>query len=346
MELPARRRASQPLRILSLDGGGIRGISSLLILERIMEGIRDAHQLDRVPRPCEYFDLIGGTSTGGIIAIMLGRLGMTVDECIRAYRKVAERAFTPKAHAIIPARLNGAFSAHALEEAIKQTVTEFCTNRECVNRRRNGLSTTRVVFAITKANLDAGPTLFRTYDKSNALDGCAIWEVARATSAATTFFKSIKVGRDKIEYIDAGFGYNNPCDKLIAEAKEVFPGRSDLQILSIGTGLGDAVSIKNSRLSIIEAMKKMTTSSSRVAASLSDQYGKNGQYFRFNVEHGLEDITLSDWEQASKISANTSNYLCEKSKEIEKFVKTFGARDGQHEPGFHRFVNVPIVSPV
>jgi len=49
----------------SADGGGIRGISSLLILENIMEKLRDADGLDNVPRPCEYFDLIGGTSTGG-----------------------------------------------------------------------------------------------------------------------------------------------------------------------------------------------------------------------------------------------------------------------------------------
>ena len=49
----------------TLDGGGIRGISSLLILENIMENIRKAEHLGRVPRPCEYFDLIGGTSTGG-----------------------------------------------------------------------------------------------------------------------------------------------------------------------------------------------------------------------------------------------------------------------------------------
>lgn len=74
---------------------------------------------------------------------MLGRLGMTVNECIREYRKIAERGFTPKLHAIIPGRPNGAFSAHALEEAIKQTVTEYCTERECVNRRRNGISSTR-----------------------------------------------------------------------------------------------------------------------------------------------------------------------------------------------------------
>lgn len=47
------------------DGGGIRGISSLLILENIMEKIHEIKGLDQIPRPCEYFDLIGGTSTGG-----------------------------------------------------------------------------------------------------------------------------------------------------------------------------------------------------------------------------------------------------------------------------------------
>lgn len=47
------------------DGGGIRGKSSLLILEKIMETIRDSERLESTPRPCEYFDLIGGTSTGG-----------------------------------------------------------------------------------------------------------------------------------------------------------------------------------------------------------------------------------------------------------------------------------------
>lgn len=54
-----------PANRSNLDGGGIRGKSSLLILENIMEGIRKTKGLDSVPKPCEYFDLIGGTSTGG-----------------------------------------------------------------------------------------------------------------------------------------------------------------------------------------------------------------------------------------------------------------------------------------
>ena len=63
-------------RILTIDGGGIRGLSSLYMLDDIMEEIKKAAKETETPRPCDYFDLIGGTSTGGLIAIMLGRLGM------------------------------------------------------------------------------------------------------------------------------------------------------------------------------------------------------------------------------------------------------------------------------
>jgi hypothetical protein len=72
---------------------------------------------------------------------MLGRLGMTVNECIGAYRKVAQRAFTPKRTSILPAPPTGAFSAKALEAAIKQTVREFCVELDCAAQRGRGLST-------------------------------------------------------------------------------------------------------------------------------------------------------------------------------------------------------------
>ncbi|KXX77753.1 Calcium-independent phospholipase A2-gamma [Madurella mycetomatis] len=158
---------------------------------------------------------------------MLGRLRMTVDECIRAYRSMAERAFTPKRMTLLPASPSGAFSAKALEAAIRDTVKEFYPVAECVARRAGGHSTastcvhgeaefrdpsctSTVVLAITKDNVGARPTLFTTYDTSSSLGGCTIWQVARATSAATTFFKPIRVGRDGIEFVDAGFGHNNP----------------------------------------------------------------------------------------------------------------------------------------
>ena len=63
-------------RLLTFDGGGVRGLCSLLILREIMEEIGRRTDSEEPPRPSQYFDLIGGTSTGGLIALMLGRLGM------------------------------------------------------------------------------------------------------------------------------------------------------------------------------------------------------------------------------------------------------------------------------
>ena len=72
---------------------------------------------------------------------MLGRLGMTVDECIKAYRKVAAQAFTPKQKFKPPASPSGDFSAKKLEAAIKKTVREYCRDAECVEQRKRGGST-------------------------------------------------------------------------------------------------------------------------------------------------------------------------------------------------------------
>ena len=207
------------------------------------------------------------------------------------------------------------------------------------------LTSNRVVLTLRNDNIDARPTLFRTYDKSSSLRDCTIWEVARATSAAPTFFKPIKLGREGTEYIDAGFGYNNPCDKLIAEARNAFPGRSDLQILSIGTGHRGVVSMNDTRVSIIKALQKMATSSNEVAASLDAEYGDSGQYFRFNVEHGLENIASSDWDQDGIIAAHTNNYLSRNSRAIERFVKTFTTRGEQSKPDSLQFMKVLTTSP-
>lgn len=87
---------AESLRLLSLDGGGIKGLTTLLILKRIFRTLREVGHLDEEPKPYEVFDLIAGTSTGGIIAIMLGRLHMTIDECITAYEIVGKRVFGKK----------------------------------------------------------------------------------------------------------------------------------------------------------------------------------------------------------------------------------------------------------
>jgi patatin-like phospholipase/acyl hydrolase len=92
--------------LLVADGGGVRGLSSLLILQRLMQqinsSIEEARQNDpdkephQEVQPHEIFDLVAGTSTGGLIAIMLGKLGMNIEECIRTYHDLSTRIFGKK----------------------------------------------------------------------------------------------------------------------------------------------------------------------------------------------------------------------------------------------------------
>lgn len=91
-------RSPESLRILCLDGGGIKGYTSLLILKRILRTMMVEGQLEEIPRPCNVFDLITGTSTGGLIAVMLGRLHMTIDECILKYEQVGGKVFGKRPH--------------------------------------------------------------------------------------------------------------------------------------------------------------------------------------------------------------------------------------------------------
>lgn len=83
------------------------------------------------PKPCEYFDLIGGTSTGGLIAIMLGRLKMDVGDCIKAYIQLSEDVFQPRRAkfnifgiASDVLKVKERFDSKALESAIQNIVSK------------------------------------------------------------------------------------------------------------------------------------------------------------------------------------------------------------------------------
>jgi hypothetical protein len=168
------------------------------------------------------------------------------------------------------------------------------------------------VLAVTKADIGALPTKFKTYKIGDDFRECKIWEVARATSAA------ISCGEQEIEFIDAGFGHNNPSEILLSEAEDLFIDENCDCILSIGTGLNDVISIEDSRRSILSALKKMATSSENVHRRLAERLPED-VYFRFDVARGLNDITLSDWEKSSRISAHTTNYLAE--IQVERSIK-------------------------
>lgn len=83
-----------------------------------------APRRDQIPKPCDHFDLICGTGTGGLIAIMLGRMRLDLETCKEVYVRMTRKVFeTDKTIAGIPYR-STLFKASKLEEAIKECVRE------------------------------------------------------------------------------------------------------------------------------------------------------------------------------------------------------------------------------
>lgn len=211
-------------KILCLDGGGVRGLASLMIVKNLMDllGTQRGGRLE----PWQEFDMIGGTSTGGLIAIMLGRLRMSVDDCIDAYTKLSEKIFEPvlsKANvpgrAIQKLRAEGKFEAHVLEEQIKQLLRKRGWPEEAL-LTDNSADAPKVFVTAVQA-IDADSVVIRSYNNSRAWDEvssrCRIWEAARATSAASTFFDPITIGN--IRYVDGALQDNNPIFKADEESR-------------------------------------------------------------------------------------------------------------------------------
>ena len=167
----------------------------------------------------------------------------------------------------------------------------------------------------------AGPTLFRSYDVAkNKEYNCEIWEAARATSAAPTFFKRIKIGPSGsgIDYVDAGIGCNNPIKQVIAEAARVFGEEASVGcIVSIGTGQSGSVGLaqpdtfqKLLPTVLIKALKEIATDSGRIAEEMELRYKDiPGLYNRFDVDRGLHLVSLAEWKQLGRVREYTKNYM-------------------------------------
>ena len=207
---PVTMKAEQPKvrKILSLDGGGVRGLSIIIILKHLMRNLNRKRQVEA--QPWQEFDMIGGTSTGGIIAIMLGRLHMTLDECEIAYKELSSKIFTARnRHNLDPRRMydfleaNGKFSAQPLEESVRE-VLETCHLAENELLQNRDPEACKVFVCATRA-LNSTPAVLRSYETAKHdpyYDDCQIREAVRATSAASTFFPEISIGRHKEVFVD------------------------------------------------------------------------------------------------------------------------------------------------
>jgi len=315
------------LRLLSLDGGGVYGLSELFILRGLMERIKLKEQLDHEPCPCDYFDLIGGTGVGGLIALMLGCLRMSIPQAIEHYSLFAEQVFSKGKKNFG----DGKFKASVFENAVKQLVektTNYADLRLIDNRWNHGGCNTFVC-----ARMAGGtPVLFRTYlAPENQSPNCKIWEAARATSATPMIFKHIRIidAGFGLSYIDGGPGYNNPTGKVEEEAELLFPGRTIACIINIGTGLPPVLRIPKANLwqkrvltDVSRALQDGANDCEAMSGAMEKRYrNQPGTYFRFNVMERLQGVGLADWHQIEQVEVQTVDYLKDVDEKISFAVE-------------------------
>ncbi|WP_074406161.1 patatin-like phospholipase family protein [Aquimarina megaterium] len=231
---------NKPKRILALDGGGIRGALTLGFLERAEEILKKREGNPNLLL-CDYFDLIGGTSTGAIIAAGLS-IGMTASEIKDLYLTIGDKIFGKKRNWLLNPfkRYKAEFDFKPLEEELEKVFgditigsNEIKTGLCIVTKRADTLSTWPII------NHPKGK--YFNYNK-----GMLLRQVVRASAAAPSYFipQKIDVGHREIgTFIDGGVSLaNNPALQLFLVATlSEFPfrwktGEDNLSLLSVGTG--------------------------------------------------------------------------------------------------------------
>ena len=216
---------AQSIKVLSIDGGGIRGIIPAVILAELQKRIgTDFGQV---------FDLIAGTSTGGIIALGIGTKcknggPYAASELVGLYVQNGPSIF--KKNFLTPERelVHPKYSPDALEAALA------------------------TFFGDAQFDSALAPLLISSYDLQSQLPfffkshriaakpgyNWNVADIARATSAAPTYFPPLHLGRGAEDYalVDGGVFVNNPSMAAYAEARALYPDAAEFFIVSVGTG--------------------------------------------------------------------------------------------------------------
>ena len=212
--------ATTPCRILSVDGGGAKGFYTLGVLKEIEA---------MVGRPlCQCFDLIFGTSTGGIIAALLA-LGYRVDEIHRLYKEHVPSIMRQR-----KPRGKSAALAHLAKAVFgDRTFTDV----------RTGVGIVATRWELEKPMIFKGSVAQAHGRHSTFVPGfgCTIGEAVRASCSAYPFFEKavLTTGKgDEVTLIDGGYCANNPTLYAIADAVVALERPlAELRVVSIGVGI-------------------------------------------------------------------------------------------------------------
>ena len=230
------------VRILTIDGGGIRGIIPAVVLARLEEKLRERTG-DDTARLCDYFDLIAGTSTGGILACYY------TSPVTRA--EGAESAiglYKVKVIDIFSTSLLRKIRAVFYKSRYSETNIEKILAEKFGGTRLSDIRDVHLLIPAYDPTVDSARFYTTLSASKNEDRDFLLRDIARATSAAPTYFQAKKLcsmSKKEIHHlVDGGIFANNPSMCAITEAGKIRfdfladkgPDIDDIFLLSLGTG--------------------------------------------------------------------------------------------------------------
>lgn len=309
------------IRILTIDGGGTRGVVALQTLRKLVELTqKPIHQL---------FDYICGVSTGAVLAFMLGLFHMPLDECEELYRKLGSDVFSQN---VIVGTVKMSWS-HAFYDS--QTWEKILKDRMgstlmIETARDPACPKVAAVSTIVNRGLTPKAFVFRNYGhfpgiNSHYLGGCQykMWQAIRASSAAPGYFAEYALGNDLHQ--DGGLLLNNPSALAMHECKCIWPDAPLECIVSLGTGRYESdvrntttyTSLKTKLSNVINS----ATDTEEVHIML-DGLLPPDTYFRFNPVM-CENIPLDESrnEKLDQLQLEGMKYIERNEQKMKKVAK-------------------------
>jgi uncharacterized protein len=321
------------IKVLAIDGGGIRGIVPAVILSEIQERLG--------PELYESFDLISGTSTGGIIALGIatpcnnGR-PYSPGQLVNLYIENGPAIF--KKNWLTPARelLLPKYSPSALQQALVKFFgdTQF--------------DTALTPLLISSYDLEGQVPFFFKSHKIAARPkyNWPVVSIARATSAAPTFFPPFHLVRGDEDYalVDGGVYVNNPAMAAYAEARALYGSASEFMIVSVGTGnRQDQIAYAKAKgwglLGWAKAIVPVFMDSVSEAVDYELRSIPGCAYHRLQIENlapasnDMDDVTSWNLDNLQMIARN---YVTSVSGQIEAICAQLAEGRGSDMPGIGR----------
>ncbi|NWI59799.1 PLPL8 phospholipase, partial [Calyptomena viridis] len=308
------------VRVLTIDGGGTRGLLALQTLRKLEELTgKPVHQL---------FDYICGVSTGTILAFMLGLFHIPLDDCEELYHKLGSDVF--KQNVIVGTVKMGwshaFYDSDIWEKMLKE---KMGSNLMIETARKSKCPKVAAVSTIVNRGTPLKAFVFRNYNhfpgvKSHYIGGCQykLWQAIRASSAAPGYFQEYVLGSDLHQ---ASLLLNNPSALAVHECKCLWPNVPLQCLISLGTGrYENEVKTNVTHTSLKAKLTNVINSATDTEEvhTMLDALLPPDTYFRFNPLMN-EDIPLDESrkEKLSQLQTDGIRYLERNEEKLRKAAK-------------------------